>query len=331
VERDADQLATSVLRRAEAAGVVLSSEIRREALAALRRLLKTKPSTRQLYAEFLREFHLVLRRYEPVLTRTVSDAHLAAWLEGGASVLRQVPDLTNFVEAAAVHLPAQPVAGSIIQFPAIVPAVNELARKGLITSDELFQQSEVSRADGFLVARTAALDALEKVRDQLAEVVVDELEPAEFRLRLADAFDASRLAPTRQEPVFRSGIMRRYAQGQRQVVEHPAVRSSAVFVLRSEINDSRLTPLCEELSKCGIDGTAIYCVDDPVWRNLVVPPSHWGCRCGAVYLTVERAARRGLKVAQRWLASGIRPPDSELFVPVPNVLFPPGWVSAWAA
>jgi len=58
----------------------------------------------------------------------------------------------------------------------------------------------------------------------------------------------------------------------------------------------------------------VYSVDDPQWQAFGIPPAHPACRCIPVFLTLASAAARGIRVAQRWLKSGNRPPDSELFV-----------------
>jgi hypothetical protein len=157
-----------------------------------------------------------------------------------------------------------------------------------------------------------------------------------FKTKIAAAIDGSGIGEGKQELIFRNAMMTSYARGQKAVVQHPLVRNAAVFAWRSEIDDSRLTQLCRCLSRSGIDGTAIYCVDDPVWAK-VAPQSHHGCRCSTCFISVARAAAKGLRVAQQWLRSGVRPPDAELFVPEPDLSEIPAaelqafasWVSPW--
>ena len=64
----------------------------------------------------------------------------------------------------------------------------------------------------------------------------------------------------------------------------------------------------------GLQGTGVYSVDDPQWQAFGIPPAHPACRCIPVFLTLASAAARGIRVAQRWLETGVRPRDAELFV-----------------
>jgi hypothetical protein len=195
--------------------------------------------------------------------------------------------------------------------------------------------------EGFTAGRAASLDALEKVRDALVEAVVDGDSLSTFRDKIADAIDGSGLSPRKQEMLFRNVVNRAYARGQKAIVEQPLVRSVAVFAWRVEIPDSRLTPLCYALSHSGLIGangkrTSIFCVEDEAWR-IVAPQSHNGCRCGTIFLTIKRAAEKGIVAAQKWLDTGIRPPDDELFVPLPDLTEVPErdrlafshWQSPW--
>ena len=74
-------------------------------------------------------------------------------------------------------------------------------------------------------------------------------------------------------------------------------------------------------------------------RSFVANPSHAQCRCGCIFLPIKRAAEKGIRVAQKWLETGIRPSDDELYVPMPDLSGVPAserrafesWVSPWAA
>lgn len=294
-QQAADKLAEKVITKAQKAGASISSAIRRDTIALMRRLTKEMPIERQLLMMFLREFRLILRRHEPTLARVISDAQLAAFLQGGQSALSMLPASTAPMLDQMVSFydrlksgdklpPAPPMwelpagyseAEPTVTFPIIDAAVADLARRRLLTSDEYYQANYKTRVEGFTVSRMASLDAIERVRDALAEAVAkgDTLET--FREKTQQAFDASGLSPSRQETVFRTGIMGAYARGQKAVVETPLVNSVAVFAWRSEIRDSRLTSLCDVLSTSGFQGTSIYLTDSELWRR-VAPVSHFG-------------------------------------------------------
>lgn len=89
------------------------------------------------------------------------------------------------------------------------------------------------------------------------------------------------------------------------------------------IRDARLSELCATAAKSGINGTAVYRRDDPVWREYQ-PPRHPNCRCGRMILTVHMAASRGIKEAEEWLRTG-EAPSSPAWVTRPPVELPKGW------
>lgn len=362
-QQAADQLAAKVLARAQAGGVTVSSEIRREALTLIRKLVASSKSPREILFEFLSKFRAILQKYEPHLARVLADGTIAGFFEGGQGVLRDIkkgqdktdplaeyldrlrkdsilppepPDWTSYFA-----LPGEPA--PIVRYPIIEAAAHDMAANGILTPATMEAANQIARMEGFTAGRSAALDAMERVRDALVEAVVDGDSLQTFRGKVGDALDASGLSPSRQEMLFRNVVMRSYARGQKVVVEHPAVRSVAVFAWRAEIDDSRLTKLCRTLSNSGLVGkngkrTSVFWVQDPVWR-IVAPQSHPGCRCGVIYMPVKRAAEKGILVAQKWLATGIQPSDEELCVPMPDLSLLPErdrlafelWESPWQA
>lgn len=335
-EQAASALAEHVIARAEHGGYAITSEIRRHSLALMRRLTREQLDPTQLLHEFLRGFRLILRQFEPVLAQVVTDANLAAFMRGGQSVVESVqlpepPDWTRHESG-----PGEPT--PLISFPIIDEAAADLAARNILTAAEFYSARGEARIEGFTVSRVASLDALEKVRDSLVEAIVDGDTLRTWRGKVAEALDGSGLSPARQETVFRTNLFQAYSRGQRAVVEQPLVRSAASFVLRSCIDDSRLTSLCNALSHGGFQGTGIYLTDSETWRR-VASPSHFACRCSNVFLTLKRAAEKGIKVAQQWFETGIRPTDAELFVPMPDLSDVPeserrqfaSWVSPWAA
>lgn len=360
-QQSADRLAAAVIKLAEKGGMAISSEIRRESLALVRRLVDRQLDPQQFLREFMKDFRMILHKYDPIMARLVSDAQLAAFLEGGQSVLRSLPPdvapapdpLMNFWQRMEQKPPeppewARPEAGPgegpvYIEYPIIKEAAADLAHRQILLPEDYYATRQLARMQGFTVSNVASLDAIERVRDILTEAVVDGDNLRTFKGKIAEAIDASQLSPSRQEVIFRTVVMGSYARGQKAVVEHPLVRSAALWAWRSEIDDSRLTQLCKILSSSGLpmangSRSAIFFVEDPVW-SIVAPNSHFGCRCTGIYLTTERAAAKGILVAQKWLETGIRPPDSELFVPMPDLTSLSAsdqaqfaaWQSPWAA
>jgi hypothetical protein len=145
----------------------------------------------------------------------------------------------------------------------------------------------------------------------------------EFRGRVDEALGGSVLSDAHVENVLRTNTAVAYSQGLEKVATHEMVVDEFPFRENLPITDSRLTPLCEVISRSGLDGTAIYYYADPVWQKFRVP-RHWNCRCGTGLLNLEDAAARGVKAAQLWLKTG-EPPTHRLFVQHPPVELPKGW------
>ena len=338
-QQAADALTVQILKRAEAGGLAISQEVRGAAMALMRRLEKLNLPPAQVLGEFLTSFRAILRQYEPVLATLTSDATLAGFLQGGHSVIKSLPELA--ADAWAEHVfPIKP-APPIVRFDIIDEAAKSMTAHSILPPSLIGTMRRQAQMEGSLAAREGALDALEKVRDALTEAVVDGDSFETFQEKAGAALDRSGLSPSRQEMLFRSTVLPAYSRGQKAVVENVAVRSIAVFAWRCEIPDSRLTALCYALSHSGLMGrdgkrTSVFFVGDPVFR-LVAPQSHIGCRCGLIFLTIKRAAEKGIKIAQQWLETGMRPSDADLFVPVPDLSGLPeserlafaSWVSPW--
>lgn len=107
------------------------------------------------------------------------------------------------------------------------------------------------------------------------------------------------------------------------VLSHPLVAPAFPYEATEPIRDARLSELCEVVSRSGIGGSNVFRGDDPVWLEYK-PPRHYNCRCGRVPLTLEMAAARGVREAQRWLETG-EPPARPAWVRRPAVELPPGW------
>jgi hypothetical protein len=393
---DADEL----VQTANHAGIAISSEIRRKALASLRNLMRDNPNPKTLITRFFRETREILRRYEPVLARTITDSQLAGYLKGGVSVIDALPKrptepFARYLVELANEPPRVPplalYAGadeprSPVRFPVIEEAARVLQERRVMTAAEFYDAARDAKLRGFTVSRIANLDAIEKIQQHLVEAVADGDALRTFRGKVEDSLDGSGLSPARLEGVFRVGIMSSYSRGLKNVLAQPLVGGdygAFPFRKRRNVADSRQTPLCRIFSHSGLPlasgttkrwavtpegyedtplilrgrefwtgqpippkwipdlspderaifatgGSEYFWAGDPVWQ-LVAPPSHWNCRCCPAPITLAGAARAGVAIAHRWLATGIRPSEQELCVPIPEAELPPGWVSVWAA
>lgn len=212
--------------------------------------------------------------------------------------------------------------------PVVFPQVERAAawvRSRLATTPEEFERLDAdARRAAFTVARAATLDAVEKVREAVADDVARGGTPKEFAAAVRDALGASALSGPQIEALYRTHTARAYSAGQQDVLDHPLVTDEFPYLEYSATHDGRVRAEHLALEKMGLDGTPVYRRDDPVWRRFY-PPWGWQCRCIVIPLSVEDAAARGVREAIRWRDTG-EPPRRPQFVKPPPFDIPKGWV-----
>lgn len=254
------------------------------------------------------------------LTQVLADASLMAWLRGNASVLDRLP-ATADVAPVDVRVERLDWDGSPAWLPWVDAALDDLANRQIVRRAEWDALTTQARRRAFTAAGASTQAALESLRDTLVGTVEQGEGVSFFQERVLDALGTSPLSPAALDNVFRTNVAAAYANAIHQMGQRPVVRDLFPYRERLVVNDSRLTDLCHGLARSGIEGTAIYRADDPVWEHFR-PPSHWRCRCGVRLLSIEDAARHGLVSAQRWRNEGVDPHD---FVSWPALSLPRGW------
>jgi hypothetical protein len=348
------------------AALRLSALIRRKVLGLIARRTAADPQ------RFLREVRVILRRYEPEMARTISDATLAAWLMAGRSVAAMLPAMPGAVaprrgrwgqlldwpaddereaepevegDTSPVPFtpPAMPPQGprrprittglpdddDNIELPVIDEAVRDLIGRRILTRGDYIAASSEARQQAFTVAGLATEDAVSRVRDALAEAVDQGQTLREFRTKLGEDLETSRLGPGRVENTFRTGVLGAYANGMEAVRKSPLVRSELPFAVTEPIRDSRLSEMCKTAAESGLHDvngqrTNVYYAEDQEWKR-TRPIRHYQCRCGMLFLSLQEAAERGIAAARRWLRTGIQPAIEELCVPRVPIELPDGW------
>lgn len=299
--------------RLDAAGDRYATEaerLRREILRLARVYFRGRlvPHVRTAAAKFERRAAAELR-----------DAQLFAYL-------RPVKEL-----AAAADLPRRadaeppPATGGDLRgvvWPQVVKAV-EFVRTRLPFTEAEFRGLD---ADAKRVALTAAgahtIAAVEAVQHAIRDDVAEGGTLAGFRGRVRDALGP--VGDHAVETTYRTFVGRAMTAGKVAVLDSPAVRSAFPYLLYSATHDSRVRPEHLAMEKLGLNGTAVYRADDPVW-DVFLPPWAWNCRCEVIPLSVRAAAGRGVREAQEWLRTGTPPASPEFVRPFPFSV-PPGWV-----
>lgn len=200
-----------------------------------------------------------------------------------------------------------------LRLPSYEWALQDLAKRRLVTRDEWdeLEDSEISQA--FTVAGLQTEGAIARVRDVLSNTLAEGWTLAEFK----DAAGIqSFLSEEHAETVFRTNLHGSYSDGRLALLEHPLVSDAFPYATLDPIIDDRVRPEHKRLASTGINGTNVYRIDDPVFLTFR-PPWDYNCRCGWGNLTIRQAAGRGVTEAKDWLASG-RPPQDPERVPWPS-------------
>jgi hypothetical protein len=195
----------------------------------------------------------------------------------------------------------------IIRFPLIEKAAESLADRGILSRPEFDAASEDAKLRSFTVAGEHTTDTLQRIRDTLADVTREGASLDDFRELLEERIDTSPIGPAHLETVYRTNVQAAFRDGRETLVSNPVVSEMFPYQEYIPIHDGRVREEHLALEKLGLDETGIYRREDPFW-NWFTPPWSYNCRCGVNLLTIEAAARKGVREAQEWLETGQKPP-----------------------
>jgi len=198
-----------------------------------------------------------------------------------------------------------------------------------------FERAEFDKLDeqakrvAFTAAGVVGDAAVGKLRDRLAVAVEKGQTLAEFTRETKAALDVSALTPAQLETLYRTHVGRAQTAGKMRVLSSPLVGDQFPYLLYSAVHDSRVRPEHKAMETIGLNGTAVYRRDDPIW-NLFLPPWDWNCRCEVIPLDKETAAQYGVVEAMEWVRSG-EPPGVPTWVELPPWRPPDGWIPTSSA
>lgn len=201
--------------------------------------------------------------------------------------------------------------------PLVEEAVADLQSRELMTKEEFEQLDYEARERAFTVANVNGMEALEKIRTAVVEAVQDGLGFPAWKELVEEDLETSALGPGRLENVFRTNVNQSYHNARETIAANELIGDQFPYRERLVIADARITPLCEELARAGLQGTAIMRAEDPAWVRYR-PLSHFSCRCGVRLMSRRDAARRGIEEAIQWEKEGI-PPAVPAYVPEPQL------------
>jgi SPP1 gp7 family putative phage head morphogenesis protein len=265
----------------------------------------------------------VLDRFQPLLIDHLTDTDLAAWVTGFDTLSKQFPGwlVDEFQTGIRANRSFQPPTDPPrirlfdmfeneprLRFPLIENAAARLFERNILTRSQWNQASDEARQRAFMITGDISAETIEDVRNILAENIDRGTSLRGFRQAVQDTLESSGIGPARIETIYRTNVQASFRDGRESLASDPIVSEVFPYQQYLAIHDRRTRSHHLELESLGLDGTNVYRRDDPFW-DLWTPPNGYNCRCGVRLMTVEAAARAGVREAQEWLRTG-RPPES---------------------
>lgn len=313
-----DQIEGRALTGAEALFSELRSRISHSAASS--------PFVFRQYLEMPSIVRRIMALATPMLVDHLSNSEMAAWTKGIDNLAKTFPAwLSNAVglrnySASPPNPPTFRTTSdgddSQLRFPLIEEAAKRLAERRIMTRDQWSIAEKRARDRAFFITGDLTEDTIEKVRNELTQDIDSGTSLQNFQNRVGAILEKSAIGPARIENIYRTNVQGAFRDGRETLMSNPIVSEQFPYQRYLAVHDARTRDAHLELEKLGIEGTAIYRREDPFW-DYFTGPWDYQCRCGVQPMTIQAAARAGLKEAQIWLKSGVRPPlESRLpFIP----------------
>lgn len=260
----------------------------------------------------------ILAEFEPLTAEALLHTDLAAWIAGFERVANELPPFA-FGHAADMRdgfFPPPPrfflpnvedEPEPIIKFPLIERARDNLFQRKILTPEQYNVATAAARNNAFTIAGDLSAKTLETIQQTLAENVRDGASFTDFKEQVRDNLGTSTIGVGHLENVYRTNVQAAYSDGHNTIAENPIVRQLFPYQEYLPIRDARARYEHLALGHLGLSGTGVYRYDDPMW-DFFDPPWDYSCRCSKNLLTIEAAARKGVREAQEWLRTS-RPPE----------------------
>ena len=269
--------------------------------------------------DLLEEARRILAEYEPLLAELISNSDLYCWIAGYQHTAQQSPTWLLDLLRRPGKPPGPPMFSlpSLIgdgdepelRFPILDKAFDSLVSRDILTRPQYDLLDADAKQRAFTVAYLNSTETIDSIREILAEDIQEGTSLRSFRKQIEEKLNGSPIGPAHLETVYRTNAQSAFRDGRESLANHPIIRDVFPYQEYQPIGDTRVRPEHEVLGSLGLDGTGVYRRDDPVWDSFT-PPWGYNCRCSVNLLTIEAAARKGVKEAQRWQETGqvpIRP------------------------
>lgn len=288
-------------------------------------------------SEIVNRARRLIADFEPLLAEHLTDATLAAWINGYDSVATLFPAWLQreFADSIRRSPPNEPPEFNLfgmfdreprLRLINVENAAKRLMERNILTRPQFDAASESAQQQAFTIAGGLQADTIDRLRGFLQQDISEGGSLESFRNRITEHLETSPLAPGHLENVYRTNFQSAMRDGRETIRNNPIVAATFPYQEYIPIHDARARPAHRALGELGLDGTGIYRVDDPFW-DVFTPPLFFNCRCSVRLLTLEQAAQAGVKEAQVWLRTGRPPLQPEYRYAVIPFQGNPGWGS----
>lgn len=221
------------------------------------------------------------------LQGTLIDASLAGGISGAgeaiasvtksADALFPVPDLPRLPPRGIESLTGERPG---LRFPVIDDAVKTLTEAPVFGGEDFRDTADAVRRGAFAITTDAADETIRDVRTILADGIARGDDTAAFVDNIEAAFNEGvGLSKSRWRMIFRNNVGQAVSNSQDAALEAPAVEDAFPYRRYFATDDIRVRPEHLALEKLGLNGTAIYWKNDPVWEEFR-PIWEWNCFLG---------------------------------------------------
>jgi len=202
-----------------------------------------------------------LAKAEPLLAAGVRAGQLHSHLDAARESVRALALPPTKPPAGGpptgLAFPDPPGGRPPVRFPQVERAA-EFVRSRLATTPAEFARldADAQRA-AFTVAQAVTLDAVERVKEAVADDVARGGTQKEFAAVVREALGASALADAQIEALYRTHTARAYSAGQQDVLDHPLVTDEFPYLEYSATHDGRVRAEHLAMEQLGLDGTAV--------------------------------------------------------------------------
>jgi len=154
-----------------------------------------------------------------------------------------------------------------------------------VTKDIYDGLSAQYKRDAFTIAGVTDRRLIEKVRDELADVMEKGGTRADFEkavAKMTTEAGASQITAFTLDTVFTTNMQKAYSLGRYEQMTEPEVAEALPFWQYMTVGDDRVRP-----EHAVLDGFQAR-VQDPVW-NKIYPPNGFNCRCIVIALLASEA------------------------------------------